>query len=272
MLLAVIDRKWREHLYEMDYLQEGISLRAYAQRDPVVEYQREGFDMFNADDGGHQGGGGRLPVQPRGPGRGAPTVTVDPTSGLSRCRRSPTTGARGAGRGPRQGPGRRPAPPQRCSTPRPTIDGEAGVGSPVQQEQSAPAPWASAAPRRCRPAPRTRRPAPPPGPAAPPPPAARARRGREQRPVPQRAVLLRLRQEVQALPRRPRRRVTLIHPRTPSPSSHLNAGRPAVPAPAALGYSTGPRGRARVAGWKPGAPAARVSRGPHRASIGLVVR
>jgi preprotein translocase subunit SecA len=46
VLLAVIDTKWREHLYEMDYLQEGIHLRAYAQRDPVVEYQREGFDMF----------------------------------------------------------------------------------------------------------------------------------------------------------------------------------------------------------------------------------
>jgi preprotein translocase subunit SecA len=46
VLLQVIDRKWREHLYEMDYLQEGISLRAYAQRDPVVEYQREGFSMF----------------------------------------------------------------------------------------------------------------------------------------------------------------------------------------------------------------------------------
>ncbi len=46
VLLQVIDRKWREHLYEMDYLQEGISLRAYAQRDPVVEYQREGFEMF----------------------------------------------------------------------------------------------------------------------------------------------------------------------------------------------------------------------------------
>src|SRR5205814_9558122 len=46
VLLAVIDRKWREHLYEMDYLQEGINLRAYAQRDPVIEYQREGFDMF----------------------------------------------------------------------------------------------------------------------------------------------------------------------------------------------------------------------------------
>jgi len=48
VLLAVIDRKWREHLYEMDYLQEGIGLRAMAQRDPLVEYQREGFDMFGA--------------------------------------------------------------------------------------------------------------------------------------------------------------------------------------------------------------------------------
>ncbi len=48
VLLSVLDRKWREHLYEMDYLQEGIGLRAMAQRDPLVEYQREGFDMFTA--------------------------------------------------------------------------------------------------------------------------------------------------------------------------------------------------------------------------------
>jgi preprotein translocase subunit SecA len=47
-VLSVLDRKWREHLYEMDYLQEGIGLRAMAQRDPLVEYQREGFDMFAA--------------------------------------------------------------------------------------------------------------------------------------------------------------------------------------------------------------------------------
>ena len=46
VLLNVIDRKWREHLYEMDYLKEGIGLRAMAQRDPVIEYQREGYDMF----------------------------------------------------------------------------------------------------------------------------------------------------------------------------------------------------------------------------------
>ena len=48
ILLSVLDRKWREHLYEMDYLQEGIGLRAMAQRDPLVEYQREGFDLFAA--------------------------------------------------------------------------------------------------------------------------------------------------------------------------------------------------------------------------------
>ena len=48
VLLSVLDRKWREHLYEMDYLQEGIGLRAMAQRDPLVEYQREGYDLFVA--------------------------------------------------------------------------------------------------------------------------------------------------------------------------------------------------------------------------------
>ena len=48
VLLTVLDRKWREHLYEMDYLREGIGLRAMAQRDPLVEYQREGGLMFNA--------------------------------------------------------------------------------------------------------------------------------------------------------------------------------------------------------------------------------
>jgi preprotein translocase subunit SecA len=47
VVLAVLDHKWREHLYEMDYLREGIGLRAMAQRDPLIEYQREGFDMFN---------------------------------------------------------------------------------------------------------------------------------------------------------------------------------------------------------------------------------
>ncbi|SDD21796.1 preprotein translocase subunit SecA [Actinokineospora iranica] len=47
VMLSVLDRKWREHLYEMDYLKEGIGLRAMAQRDPLIEYQREGFEMFH---------------------------------------------------------------------------------------------------------------------------------------------------------------------------------------------------------------------------------
>ena len=47
VLLTVLDRKWREHLYEMDYLREGIGLRAFAQKQPLVEYQREGFDLFS---------------------------------------------------------------------------------------------------------------------------------------------------------------------------------------------------------------------------------
>ena len=48
VVLSVLDTKWREHLYEMDYLQNGIGLRAMGQRDPLVEYQREGFDLFVA--------------------------------------------------------------------------------------------------------------------------------------------------------------------------------------------------------------------------------
>jgi preprotein translocase subunit SecA len=48
VVLSVLDRRWREHLYEMDYLREGVSLRGYGQRDPLIEYQREGYDMFTA--------------------------------------------------------------------------------------------------------------------------------------------------------------------------------------------------------------------------------
>jgi preprotein translocase subunit SecA len=48
VVLSVVGRKWQEHLYEMDYLKEGIGLRAMAQRDPLVEYQREGFEMFQS--------------------------------------------------------------------------------------------------------------------------------------------------------------------------------------------------------------------------------
>ncbi|HEX9553982.1 MAG TPA: SEC-C metal-binding domain-containing protein, partial [Streptosporangiaceae bacterium] len=48
VVLSVLDAKWREHLYEMDYLQSGIHMRGHAQRDPLVEYQREGYELFTA--------------------------------------------------------------------------------------------------------------------------------------------------------------------------------------------------------------------------------
>ena len=48
VLLRIIDQRWREHLYEMDYLREGIHLRGIGQKDPVSEWQREGFDMFSS--------------------------------------------------------------------------------------------------------------------------------------------------------------------------------------------------------------------------------
>ncbi len=52
VFLSILDNKWREHLYEVDYLREGIGLRAYGQRDPLIEYQREAFDMFQAMEAG----------------------------------------------------------------------------------------------------------------------------------------------------------------------------------------------------------------------------
>jgi preprotein translocase subunit SecA len=137
VLLAVIDRKWREHLYEMDYLQEGINLRAYAQRDPVVEYQREGFDMFNQMmEGIKEEAVGflfNLEVQVEE----QPTVTVDPSRavplpGASTTEAEQQVEVRAKGLG---GP-RRPANLQYTA---PAIDGAAGDGSPVIQQQQAPA-------------------------------------------------------------------------------------------------------------------------------------
>ena len=64
VLLRTIDSKWRDHLYEMDYLREGIGLRALAQRDPLVEYKNEGFKHVPGDDGVHPGGLRPLPLPP----------------------------------------------------------------------------------------------------------------------------------------------------------------------------------------------------------------
>ncbi|WP_018254094.1 preprotein translocase subunit SecA [Salinispora mooreana] len=116
VLLQVIDRKWREHLYEMDYLQEGISLRAYAQRDPVVEYQREGFDMFaTMMDGIKEETVGflyNLDVQVQEPEPAADEVKL--------LEKPVEVRAKGLGRTPQR---------QGLQYSAPTIDGEAGRGS-----------------------------------------------------------------------------------------------------------------------------------------------
>ncbi|KUL36730.1 preprotein translocase subunit SecA [Actinoplanes awajinensis] len=137
VLLAVIDRKWREHLYEMDYLQEGISLRAYAQRDPVVEYQREGFDMFNQMmDGIKEEAVGfvfNLEVQVEE----QPTITVDPSQAYALPKADEDdephehveVRAKGLGGGNR---------PQNLQYTAPAIDGDAGDGPAVQQRPEPP--------------------------------------------------------------------------------------------------------------------------------------
>ncbi|NYT94116.1 preprotein translocase subunit SecA [Salinispora sp. H7-4] len=127
VLLQVIDRKWREHLYEMDYLQEGISLRAYAQRDPVVEYQREGFDMFaTMMDGIKEETVGflyNLDVQVQEPEPAADEVKL--------LEKPVEVRAKGLGRTPQQ---------QGLQYSAPTIDGEAGRGSVAVEQADEPAP------------------------------------------------------------------------------------------------------------------------------------
>ena len=171
MLLSVLDRKWREHLYEMDYLREGIGLRAYSQRDPLVEYQREGFDLFSAMMDSHQGGVGRLPLQRRGAGRAEDAAVQDAAAALVQVR-SPT-----AGRSPRLRP-----PTHDDHRPHIRREGSRGTAG------SAEADLLGAVGRR-------RRGHDDPG---------RGGRGRVRGRLAQRAVPVRLRQEVQALPRRPR--------------------------------------------------------------------
>ena len=128
VLLQVIDRKWREHLYEMDYLQEGISLRAYAQRDPVIEYQREGFDMFaTMMDGIKEETVGFLynvEVQVQEPEPEAEEVQL--------LEKPVEIRAKGLNRAPQ---------PQGLQYSAPAVDGEAGRGAPVieRSDEEAPA-------------------------------------------------------------------------------------------------------------------------------------
>ncbi|QKG25169.1 preprotein translocase subunit SecA [Actinomadura verrucosospora] len=135
VVLSVLDRKWREHLYEMDYLQEGIGLRAMAQRDPLVEYQREGYDMFNAMlDGIKEESVGYLfnlevevEEQPEAPQVGAKPVSVAksaPSAGeaepeeAAEAEEEPVIHAKGLDE---------PKRPKKLDYSAPTVDGEGGV-------------------------------------------------------------------------------------------------------------------------------------------------
>jgi len=133
VVLSVLDRKWREHLYEMDYLQEGIGLRAMAQRDPLVEYQREGFDMFNAMmDGIKEESTGylfNLEVQ-------VETTSEDPEEQARAEAATAQLNAKGLDA---------PVRPARLNYSAPTIDGAAGV---VERQEVNPA---AAGPQDARP-------------------------------------------------------------------------------------------------------------------------
>jgi preprotein translocase subunit SecA len=125
VLLEVIDRKWREHLYEMDYLKDGVGLRAYAQRDPLVEYQREGFAMFTTmlDAVKEEAVGFLFNIE----------VQVEEAPEVSGVADAPVA-LRAKGLSPTA---RRPQQPLMYSAP--TIDGEAGSGGAVMVQESAPA-------------------------------------------------------------------------------------------------------------------------------------
>ncbi len=188
VVLSVLDRKWREHLYEMDYLREGIGLRAYSQRDPLVEYQREGFDMFAAMmDGIKEESVGYLFNL---------EVQVEPDEPEARSRRARRSRRRcGRGRS-RARPGRRPAPPAATGTGTPRPIRAEGPRGPEEagrtSSYSAPSEdgdgEVSGAPQQV-----TRRPV--------------------RRRQPQRRVPLRLGQEVQEVPRRAGRAHGPDHPR-----------------------------------------------------------
>ncbi len=127
VVLSVLDRKWREHLYEMDYLQEGIGLRAMAQKDPLVEYQREGYILFNAmmDSIKEESVGYLFNVEVEVE-QAAPAIELTPTAApafgeaaqeQAAAVAAPSISAKGLG----------PQRPQRLEYSAPTVDGEAGV-------------------------------------------------------------------------------------------------------------------------------------------------
>ena len=169
VVLSVLDRKWREHLYEMDYLREGIYLRAYSQRDPLVEYQREGFDMFAAMmDGIKEESVGflfnlqvevededeprttRCRPQPVAPQVSAATPQIDFAQAAARAGAQPQQQPpHDPGQGPRQA-----QPPQNLSYSAPAEDGEVEVHAERRTPRTTRSPVSVAT--RCAPAARAR--------------------------------------------------------------------------------------------------------------------
>ncbi len=150
VMLSMIDRYWREHLYEMDYLQEGINLRAMGQKDPLTEWQREGFDMFEAMMGLIQDDFVRYvfhlnvveqPVQAAQPKNLTYSAPEDPVTGAASMREAAVAEAAAQGGAPatlppqalqpRRAPG--PATPARAPGVQgvPGAPGALGVGAPA---------------------------------------------------------------------------------------------------------------------------------------------
>jgi preprotein translocase subunit SecA len=149
VLLSVLDRKWREHLYEMDYLREGIGLRAYSQRDPLVEYQREGFDMFAAMmDAIKEEAVGylfNLEVTLEDPASDEPDEAYDPEQ-VSELEMGPALAQAAAGHG--EHPGLRakgldaPRQPQALTYSAPAEDGDVEISGAAQQVMTEDDPYA----------------------------------------------------------------------------------------------------------------------------------
>ena len=226
VLLTVLDRKWREHLYEMDYLREGIGLRAMAQRDPLVEYQREGGDMFNlmmeafmeevvgfvfhlevqvteSPQVGVVTDADGAPVQIGAAGRNGKSRPERDRTGRVRTR-----SGRPRGRGARARRGRRrgrrsvePEEPGAPRPPRPPAAAAKGLDAPRRTGLSYSAPDEDGSVKTAGQAGQGRRP---------------VRGGR-----PQRAVPVRVRQEVQDVPRPPRRRRLSRGSVSPTPAGDL---------------------------------------------------
>ncbi len=111
VILTVVDRKWREHLYEMDALRDGIGLRAVGQRDPLTEYQREAYDSFAEMMGGVKEEAVtyffRLPIRREGEGQGegagpqassgGPTVTASSAAATAATAPEPARSAADGG-------------------------------------------------------------------------------------------------------------------------------------------------------------------------------